>query len=96
MGPRGALLIMVLLIVSERNSPQVRLGKIRAILEGIQRPQETRTGTSPGLCLLSASACQHHFLLLQTDFYLPGNVFAAALLCLPLIVFQKVSQKDSD
>lgn len=41
MGPRDVLVIMVLLIASERNPTQVRLGEIRALLEGIQRPQET-------------------------------------------------------
>lgn len=53
MGPRDVLVIMVLLIASERNPTQVRLGEIRALLEGIQRPQET-DGSSPGQSFVSA------------------------------------------
>lgn len=100
MGPRGALIIMVLLIASKRNSTQVRLGKIRALLEGIQRPQETDWNITRTV-FVSASVCQHHFLPLHTDFFLPGNEVATALgstsslLCLPLILFQKVPKKDS-
>lgn len=57
-----------------------------------------RPGTSPGLLsFVSVSVCQHHFLLLQTDFHLAGNVIATALGSrLPLILFQKVPEKDSD
>lgn len=99
--PRGSLLIMVLLIVSERNSTQVRLGKTRSFLEGLQRPQETGTGTSPGPCCLcfcvsaSFSPTANRLLLTKKcDCY--SHRLATSLLRLPLILFQKVPVKNSD
>lgn len=69
MGPRGPpcalVLIKILLIASERNSTQVRLGKIRVLLQGIPRPQETGTGPSPGL--LSFCVCMSALFSPTTD-----------------------------
>lgn len=56
MGPRDALLIMILLIASERNPTQVRLGETRALLEGT-RGLMKQTGTPPGHCLLPLLLC---------------------------------------
>ena len=91
MGPRGRpcalVLIKILLIASERNSTQVRLGKIRALLQGVPRPQETGQDHHQDFCL-SVSVCQHYLLLLQTDFYLAGNVIVTVLGShLPCFVF---------
>lgn len=83
---QGALLVKTLLIASERNSTRVRLGKIRALLEGVQKPEKQGLEHHQDLSFVLASVCQHLFLLLKTDFcspeececyisHLPGFVF---------------------
>ena len=86
---------------SERNSTQIRLGKIRGLLQGIQGLQETGTGLSPGLlsfcvCMSTLISPSTDWLLLgrECDCYSPG--LTSSLLCLPFILFQKVLEKESD
>lgn len=57
--PCALVLIRILLIASKGNSTQGGLDKTRALLEVIERPQETGTRTSPGLLsFVSASVCK--------------------------------------
>lgn len=70
---------------------------MRALLEGIQRPQETGTGTSRGLLsFVSTSMCQHHFLLRKTDFYVPENVNVTAYIFPALSSFNFISESPRE
>lgn len=104
--PCAIVLIRILLIISGRNSSQVRLDKIKASSEGKQNYRASgnrdwniiRTSVFHLSFCVSASFSPTPYWLLSFggEYDCCSPRLTSSLLRLPLIAFQKVPEKDSD